>query len=98
MSRRAARFTQCDLERAMRAADACRARTGAAWRVRIEPDGTIVLEPMPLGGVQGAGPDRADPKYDAKDIAALRQAEAYLVATYGEAEEGAPAARRRRDR
>lgn len=95
MTRRAARFTQCDLERALRAADAHRARSGAAWRVRIEVDGTIVLEPLPPGGVQGAGPERADPKCDAKDIAALRQVEAYLDATYGEAEEGAPAPRRR---
>lgn len=89
MSRRAARFTQCDLERAMRAADAHRARSGAAWRVRIEVDGTIVLEPMPPSGVRGAGPERADLKCDAAAIAALRQAEAYLDATYGEAEEDA---------
>jgi hypothetical protein len=33
VTRRAARFTQCDLERALRAVDAHRARTGAAWRV-----------------------------------------------------------------
>jgi len=47
MTRRAARFSQCDVERALRAADAQRARTGAAWRVRIEADGAIVLETQP---------------------------------------------------
>jgi hypothetical protein len=47
MSRRAARATQADIERAIRAADAQRARTGGNWRVRIERDGAIVLEPAP---------------------------------------------------
>ncbi len=47
MTRRAARFTQCELERALRAVDAHRARSGEAWRVRIAVDGAIVLEPMP---------------------------------------------------
>ncbi|MGD9544989.1 MAG: hypothetical protein AB7F41_17085 [Methylocystis sp.] len=47
MSRRVARVTQCDIERALRAATAQRARSGDAWRVRVEADGAIVLEPQP---------------------------------------------------
>lgn len=47
MTRRAARVTQCDIERALRAASAQRARSGEAWRVRVEADGTIILEPQP---------------------------------------------------
>lgn len=47
MTRRAARVTQCDIERALRAASAQRARSGDAWRVRVEVDGAIVLEPQP---------------------------------------------------
>lgn len=49
VTRRAARFTQCDLERALRATDAQRARSGEAWRVRIEMNGAIVLEPASRG-------------------------------------------------
>ncbi|CCJ07031.1 hypothetical protein [Methylocystis sp. SC2] len=47
MSRRAARVTQCDIERALRAASAQRSRSGEAWRVRVEVDGVIILEPQP---------------------------------------------------
>ncbi len=47
MSRRAARATQEEIARAIRAADAQRARSGDHWRVRIERDGAIILEPAP---------------------------------------------------
>lgn len=46
MTRRAARATQEEMERAIRAAEAQRERTGTLWRVRVERDGAIVLEPF----------------------------------------------------
>jgi hypothetical protein len=46
MSRRAARATQEEIERAIRAASEHRQRTGESWRVRVEKDGAIVLEPF----------------------------------------------------
>lgn len=42
MSRTPARTTQADIARAIRAAQQC-----SAGRVRIEPDGTILIEPQP---------------------------------------------------
>ncbi len=57
MTRRAARFTQCELERALRAADAQRARSGEAWRVRIAVDGAIILEPMPKSQPEADWPE-----------------------------------------
>jgi hypothetical protein len=47
MTRRAARATQEEMERAGRAAAELRQSTGEPWRVRIEKDGAIVLEPGP---------------------------------------------------
>lgn len=47
MSRRVARATQEEMERALRAAQAQCARSGEKWRVRVERDGAIVLEPQP---------------------------------------------------
>ncbi len=47
MTCRVARVTQCEIERALCAAEKRRARGGEAWRVRIETDGTIVLEVQP---------------------------------------------------
>jgi hypothetical protein len=46
MTRRAARATQEEIERAIRAASVERGRTGEPWRVRVERDGAIVLEPF----------------------------------------------------
>ncbi len=43
MSRTPARTTQADIARAIRAAQQC-----SAGRVRIEPDGTILIEPQPI--------------------------------------------------
>jgi acid phosphatase class B len=45
MSRRAARITQADVARAIRAAQQCGAGT-----VRIMPDGTITIDPKPAPG------------------------------------------------
>jgi hypothetical protein len=45
MSRRPARATQEEIERALRAAEAQRTRSGGLYRVRVEKDGAIVLEP-----------------------------------------------------
>lgn len=42
MSYRPARYTQADVARAIRAAQQC-----GAGKVRIEPDGTITIEPQP---------------------------------------------------
>jgi hypothetical protein len=46
MTRRAARATQEEIERAGRAAAELRQSTGETWRVRVERDGAIVLEPF----------------------------------------------------
>jgi hypothetical protein len=42
MSRTPAKVTQADVARAIRAAQQC-----GAGRVRIEPDGTITIDPQP---------------------------------------------------
>lgn len=44
MSRRAARFTQADIARAIKAIE----QTGANMAVEIAPDGTIRIVPLPL--------------------------------------------------
>jgi hypothetical protein len=51
MANRAARFTQADIARALRAAKA----TGDDYRVRIDPDGTITIDRSP-GGATPAKP------------------------------------------
>lgn len=45
MSRRAAIFSQADAERALRAA---RNVAPGPWRLRISPQGEIIVEPAPL--------------------------------------------------
>jgi len=42
MSYRPARYTQADVARAIRAAQQC-----GAGKVRIDPDGSITIEPVP---------------------------------------------------
>lgn len=51
MPRTPARFTQADIARAIRAADQC----GPGKRVRIERDGTIIIETAETGHDYGIG-------------------------------------------
>jgi hypothetical protein len=63
MTRRAARATREEIDRALRAADAQCARSGRPWRVRVERDGSIVLEPAPAPPAEpGAAPIDARPE------------------------------------
>jgi len=47
----------------MCAAEARRARGGESWRVRLEPDGAIVIEPQPAPQAPGGAwaPDEPPP-------------------------------------
>jgi hypothetical protein len=52
MANRAARFTQADISRALRAAKA----TGDDYRVRIDPDGSITIDRSPAEAKPGKAP------------------------------------------
>lgn len=61
MSRRAARFTQADIARAIRAVQ----QTGAGMAVEISPDGTIRIVPIPE--YRRADPAESPPVDDEED-------------------------------
>lgn len=56
MSRRPARFTQADIARAIRAADAA----GSGRAVNVLPDGTICISPQGQGRNQDSPPVEPD--------------------------------------
>jgi hypothetical protein len=62
MSRRPARFTQADIARAIRAAEDQHAKTGTLWRVRVEREGDIVIEPFDRQSPDPWGPPLGNKK------------------------------------
>ena len=68
MTRRRPRALQCEIERAMSAVEARRARGGENWRVRLEPDGAIVIEQQPAPEPRPWAPEEPARSGEASEI------------------------------